>query len=242
VSENRPKALRSAIGYFKKQTYQNKELIVLSRNFDPVYQSIINSFKQENIRYCGLTKSAHLTLGDLRNLSIEKSTGDYWCVWDDDDWHHIRRLEIQMGELLSSKKDAVILSYNLMFDLANKEAYMSQPLNMPGTLLCKKNDLKYPAVNLAEDVHFLRNVYSQNILFPLVRPTLYVYIYHGSNTSESENFKFIFKDSQKLSDDATQSIFEIISNKHSYKKSCEIIDHAKILRELDYCKASEIFR
>lgn len=239
-SENRAGSLKTAITCFFGQTYPNKELVIASRGFNPEYQSLIASFQHPGIRYFWDVPPT-VTLGDLRNHTIERSEGQYWCVWDDDDWHHRERLAVQYQAIVQNKKDACVLIYNLIYNQKNGRAYMSRPLNMPGTILCKKNVLRYPSLEKAEDNQMLKEMYSKNMLIPIVDPTLYIYVCHGSNTSDNAILDYILGTSQELSKSSSRKVLDALNNKNGYERSCEALRNTKLMQELNYCWASDIF-
>lgn len=83
----RPRQLGNAIACFLKQTYDNKELVIL----DDTGQYHNVSLPYDNVRLVS-TRHRFMTLGEKRNASAALGTGDAYCVWDDDDVylpHHI---------------------------------------------------------------------------------------------------------------------------------------------------------
>lgn len=239
VSNNRAGYLKKAISYFISQTYANKELIIVSAKHNREYEKILANYATEPIAYYGSQDSTQeLTLGELRNLAIERSKGEYFCIWDDDDWFHYRRIEIQMREVFKYKKEGSILPFCMMFDSVNQNAYLSNLILPPGSILCKKSsitkDLLYPALNKAEDSYFLNNLFTKNILYPLINPVLYIYIYHGENTSGLAHFNKLR--GNKLSNEIGLLINDVVENKYSYEHASRLLGSTKVLRELDYFK------
>src|SRR5687768_13464892 len=116
ISQNRPEFLKNAISCFIAQSYTDKELVVVSRRYDPEYDQIISRLSDGSVKYYGLNNADQLTLGELRNIAIEKSAGDFFCTWDDDDWYHNKRIEKQLQGIFDGKKSGTILPYCLLFD------------------------------------------------------------------------------------------------------------------------------
>ena len=238
VSENRPHYLKNAISCFTAQTYDNRELIIVSRKYDPEYAAIIAPYLSGSVKYCVPDTTAELTLGELRNLSIERSSGEFICIWDDDDWHHCRRIEIQMRETFKSRKMGTILPYCLLFNAIAKVAQISTVLFPPNSLLCKKSALGkdlYAPLNNKEDVLFLRSLFGRNILFPVINPILYIYVYHGGNTVDLKHFNAL--GGRILPGKTFELIDNIINNNYSCKEGSRLIGSAKVLKDLDYFKA-----
>src|SRR3954451_24252624 len=69
------------------------------------------------------------TLGRLRNFAIDQAQGELICVWDDDDIHHPRRLELQVRALLESGGIATFLTEVLHLFAARRELYWTNYRN-----------------------------------------------------------------------------------------------------------------
>jgi glycosyltransferase involved in cell wall biosynthesis len=226
-----------AIKCFQGQTYINKELIILFQNDDEDTLKILDSIDDTSISTIRVKFSSNLSLGFKRNLLIEISKGEYFCTWDDDDWYHKKRLEIQMDAILQSYKDACILLNIILFDSIRNQAYMSFPWTWEGSLLCRKTTLKdnkYSNVNKGEDSYLIKNLLSQNCIFPVIKPTLYIYVYNGKNTSNSHQFKSFFFRSQKLSNNFNFHIKKILEGKYSYEKASNLLLGENLLHDINY--------
>ena len=235
ISNHRPHHLRKAIACFMAQTYPNKELVILSEKPDPEYEALIAPYSTESIKYYNVG-GPKLTLGECRNMAIEKSTGDYFCIWDDDDWYHAQRLEIQLEEILRSNKSASVLTFCLLFDSVNKAAHLSLPVLPPQTLMCKKSivtkDIMYPPWNREEDAYFFYTLVVNNILYPIINPILYIYVFHGGNTWNLEHFAL--SQGYKMSDEATRIIGDIVEGNYSCEEGSGLLSDPRILGELNY--------
>lgn len=239
ISQDRPDYLRKAISCFVAQTYVNKELIVVSRQYDPEYEEIISGVPGGVVKYYGLRNEATLTLGELRNYSIGRSSGDFFCIWDDDDWYHPARIEKQVQGILDGKKSGTILPYCLVFDKVNGDAYLSPPTFMhPASIMCRKDmigqqDL-YTHLNKREDVFFRNNLVEKRMLYPVIAPVLYIYVYHTGNTCDAAHFSEIFGFSAKLKPVFGQMIGDIVSHKYSCEEASALLSESELLDELDY--------
>lgn len=236
VSTDRPSFLSKTIESFDHQTYPNKELIIVSAAYDAVYESLISAKSTGQIKYYWPDQKATITLGELRNLAIDKCEGDFFCVWDDDDWYHCKRIELQLTDVLRSKKAGSITPFYLLYDRVNLKAYMSVPIPLPASLLCRKNSLapqlRYKDLPKSEDDTFIFDLNQQNILFPTINPVIYIYVYHGNNTWGNNHFlKFCAKE---FSCEATSLIGDVVSGKYSCQEGSKILDSARILEEFDY--------
>jgi glycosyltransferase involved in cell wall biosynthesis len=78
---NRREFIPSAIKYFLRQDYDNKELIIIDDGTDAVGDLIPEA---KNIRYYRL--DAKISLGAKLNLGCQYANGKIIVNWDDDDW------------------------------------------------------------------------------------------------------------------------------------------------------------
>jgi len=240
VSSNRPKFLKNTIQSFLAQKYECKELIIVSSDTNEAYSQIIESHHSSNtsIKYFPLDGSRKLTLGELRNFSISKATGDFMCNWDDDDWSHEKRLEIQVRQAVRNSKKASVLAYCLIHDAINNRSYLSRPFFHPATILFHRclidKQTLYPSQNLQEDLEFFLKLNAKNAVMPIIDPSLYVYVFHGGNTWNSSHFTRFFNRSQPLSDKTSQLIKTIVSFEVSVDKASRLLHTSEFLAELDY--------
>jgi len=238
VTRNKVNMLKRSVACFQAQTYPNKELILLYENDDPDTKALAESVAGGNIIAVETASVPKLTLGELRNLSIEKATGEYFCQWDDDDWYHNRRIELQWNALRQSRKAASILSNWIIFDQLKSEAYFSFHKMWEGSLICRKDiiseDLKYPSLSKGEDSQFLYKLLMANHLYPTVMPALYIYVYHGNNTWESSHFDTLFTASQKLAPATGELIKQILEDKYTPEQASELLFSPETLAQIDY--------
>ncbi|WP_160713061.1 glycosyltransferase family A protein [Chitinophaga solisilvae] len=236
ISGSRPHLLENTIRCFVAQTYPEKELIIVSRGEDPEYTRITAAFADKGVRYYGVDAAAETTLGELRNIALQQAGGDYFCVWDDDDWHHARRLEIQYNAAVSNAKQGTVLAYSLLYDQTRGEAFLSDPVLPPGTILCSMEALteqmRYAPINSGEDTHFLTSLVGGNLLFPLVCPVLYIYVFHGSNTVSAAHFSKMV--STALPAGISAVIGDIIAGRRSVEDASAWLSSKEVLRELNY--------
>jgi hypothetical protein len=174
------------------------------------------------IRPLKFSNDRDLTLGEKRNLAIEFSNGFYFCVWDDDDWYGENRIEFQVNTLRGTAFKSSALSSIILFDDIKKEAHVSATRwAWEGTLLCEKgiltSDLKYAGLNRAEDSPLLFNLKKDGLLLSSICPGLYIYVYHGSNTSSRDHWETnLLRWANKLSDEQTSAIKNILADKVDY--------------------------
>jgi glycosyltransferase involved in cell wall biosynthesis len=230
--------LKNAVTRFEEQSYPNKELLVVSAGYDAGYEAFIASLDCKGVSYHWMECDGNVTLGELRNYALKISTGEYFCVWDDDDWYHFKRIEWQLKEATRNRKMGTILAYCLLFDTGNRTAFMSHLLFPPASLLCKKSviddDTLYPAMDRGEDSVFLNKLCQRNLLYPMARPDLYIYIWHGSNTTPGSKFGNFL--TIPFSDKLATIMGDIVDGKYSKERAAMLLRGDRFLRERDYLK------
>lgn len=115
---NRRKFVPLAIQYFMRQSYANKELIIVDDGTDPIDDLVPEI---DAIRYYRLDKK--ITLGEKLNLACEYAKGDVIAHWDDDDWYAPFRISYQSAALQTSGSDVCGINHLLYLNLSTKNAY-----------------------------------------------------------------------------------------------------------------------
>jgi len=238
VTRNKPGLLEKAIGYFTFQTYHRKELLIVYEDDDIATKEKLREYTDRDIRAIEVPANPKLTLGQLRNLAIQRSSGEYFCQWDDDDWYHSQRLELQMNCLRSSGKAASVLVNWLMFDKPLQQAYFSFTKVWEGSILCRKDlitsEVCYDNRSLGEETNFIFALVAKNCLYPLVMPSLYIYIYHGNNSWNRDHFGKLFSRSQPLSAAVSRLVGDVLDGRYDHRKASQLLSSPKLLREIDY--------
>ncbi|MEN5197009.1 glycosyltransferase family A protein [Sphingobacterium faecium] len=238
LTRNRPIFLEKSIRCFLLQTYANKELVILYLEDDIATKKVLNTIKDNRIVSFAIDPKLNLTTGELRNLSIQYCNGDYFCQWDDDDWNHCERLQIQMDGILKSKKSASILTKWFIYDLKKKQVFLSCNGPWAGSLLCSKKlinrNIKYPNRDKKEDSIFLGKLLKLNCLYPIQVPQLYIYVFHGNNTWDEEHFRKMFARSKKMTKEINDMVDAIISDKIPGEEGALLLNSSQVLKEIDY--------
>jgi len=183
--------IKRSIQCFRKQSYDNKELVIVLDSVLPSWRRqmsrLVESYRSPHIRL--ITVSGRHKLGSLRNLSVKNARGEILCQWDDDDLSHPRRIEEQLRLLKKKNADAVLLEDAFHVFLEGNTVFwvnwsFSPDRGLPGTLMIRKNSCpKYPALSRKEDSAFTQLLLKRRKVVPLrSMPQLYVYICHENNT------------------------------------------------------------
>jgi glycosyltransferase involved in cell wall biosynthesis len=238
VTKNELPILTKAIDCFNAQTYPNKELIILKQNHDPVVIQALQNLNASNIFFIDATNLQELTLGELRNLSIEKSNGEFFCVWDDDDWYHADRLRIQVDAAITSQHPVTALTNELVFDKSSNRVFFSLIRLWENSILCRRSlfddGIRYPPLPRGEDAHFLKQLLSKSRVFPVISANLYIYVFHGGNTSVASNFHNFFAIGQELSEKSAQVVVDILNGKYTAEEASRVMDASSIPKEVNY--------
>jgi len=197
VTANRPELVARAIYLFERQTYPQRELLIVDDGDCDLSQIIDSSPDRHLIRYVRISREPRRTLGDLRNVSIANAQG-MWCIqWDDDEWYHPSRIQSQLEVASLSRTGASVLKWTLMHVNEPSQQIGQQlfrtdvGIGTPGTILFRR-DLApmYPHLSRNEDGVFMRMM-RDNSGLAVMGPEfshLFVRIFHGSNTWEREHF------------------------------------------------------
>ncbi|TYP95023.1 Glycosyltransferase involved in cell wall bisynthesis [Fodinibius salinus] len=192
VTANRKQLMKRAVRCFRNQTHDNKELVIIDDGNQDL-DDILAPLPSQEVTYVKLENKPENTLGKLRNKSLEEANGDFLVQWDDDDWYHPKRIEIQVNKLMEGY-DACCLSGSLMH--LDEEPYMNHPYvgylsnGIPGSIMHRANaDIRYPHTRRAEDTVYL-NEWMERRYLQLSDDYSHLFIrcYHGSNTWEKDHF------------------------------------------------------
>jgi len=235
VTYKRPEVLARAIQCFQGQRYPNKELVIVYLDDDVSTKELLHRYEEKNLVFIEIESSLELSLGAKRNISIDRCNGEYICLWDDDDWYHELRIETQYLEMKRHAKNASILTNLILYDATTNRSYMSFNWVWEGTLLCKKDklrDYQYLDKNKGEDTQLIANILDE--IYPVVNPTLYIYIYTGGNTGNHSHFRAFFLKSQKLSEDFSSCIKMVLECSYSHEEGSRLLSAEALLAEVRY--------
>jgi len=239
VTRNRVHVLKRAIGCFLAQSYPNKELIIQYESDDSSTPSLREAYAAHpEIKWHQVDDKPKLTLGERRNLSIERSSGEYFCQWDDDDWYHADRIRDQLSAVLSTHQSASIMTNRLIFDASKRTAYFSHLRLWESSILCRRDaltaDVRYPARNRMEDTYFTKALVENNRVYPHVLPTHYIYVINHGNISPQSHFDLLLAASQPLSPALSRLVADILDGTYSPETASRILTSSDVLHEIKY--------
>jgi len=215
VTRGRVRRLERAVRCFLAQTHPDRELVVVHDDDDLETVAFVDRVSTMRPEVAGVRvpRSSGLSLGELRNLAVERSTGDYVCQWDDDDWHHPERIAAQLRALSKAEGSAAcVLSRWIVFDEARGRAYLSPYRQWEGSLLCRRDAIpRYPALPVGEDTPVVEGLRRAGRLVALERPELYVYVAHGGNTFPESHFETYYEASLWLGAGVSAELTEVLA-------------------------------
>ncbi|MCP4578390.1 MAG: glycosyltransferase [Deltaproteobacteria bacterium] len=189
VTRNRPVMARRAINCFLRQTYPNRELVIIDDGRDQTLEQWIKEVGDARILYLRQPDEGR-PLGDLRNLSVAKAGGTYVTQWDDDDLSDPQRLEVQMAVIHVLQTDCCFLERHQIWWPETGRLALSTRRVWEGYFICAKNKLSpYPPLRKGEDTPVIKRIFRENRAALLDFPSLYVYIYHGENTFDAPHWE-----------------------------------------------------
>jgi len=220
ITYNRLELLKQAILFFEYQTYRNRDLIILFQSNDIETLKYIQQQKQyqfvtlewrnssagsnyeckkereveSSVLFVQVPIEQSLSLGAKRNIGVELASGEFVCMWDDDDWYPEDRIENQLNFMSFSGKKACTLASILLHNKASGQFYLTgiRAEGWEGTLLAEKAVMGwYNDLNKREDTPVIHHLQKNNHLCIMEEPDLYVYNAHQNNVSGDGHFEFI---------------------------------------------------
>lgn len=190
VTRGNMNLIHSSYMGFKNQTWANKELVIVTDNATKQLRELADS-EPDQIKLIEVD-SRH-TLGELRNISIAQSKGEFICQWDDDDLYDLRRLSALMKVLIDAGVEAVFLGRLIMWWESRKLASISSWRLWEGSMLARRSALSiYPALTKGEDSSMVGSMRKHHPIAVMDFPELYCYRVTGENTWDEKHFKNLF--------------------------------------------------
>ena len=187
--------LKQSLAAYAGQTHGRRELVLVINGGDAESAAAIKAhvvaLGRDDIRL--IEPPGALTLGALRNISLEAAHGDVVCQWDDDDLNHPTRLARQLDTLMMSDAAGVCLQEVMQFFPAERRLYCTnwratEARAHPGTLMrWSRPSTPYPATGdrarLGEDLEVVLELQRRGAYAVMEgAPHLYVYVSYGENS------------------------------------------------------------
>ena len=188
VTAARPTSARLAVECFQRQSYPNRELVIIDDGQTDDLADYVAGLGDERIRMVRLA-STDKTLGELRNAAVANARGDLVCQWDDDDLSDPDRLWWQVGVLNDSGAEACFLErWTILWSDGPRIAIGTRRL-WEGSMVARREVVvEYPALRRGEDSPVAEAIVSRGTVALLDLPELYIYLVHGNNTFDAAHF------------------------------------------------------
>ena len=218
VTQNKFELLQQSIESFLYQSHPNKELILLfETNNAVVIDEIKSMYKDPSICYVEVPIRPKLSLGELRNISIEAATGEFFMQWDDDDMYHPDRIRLQLGLVQKAMRDSSgavignVVNCVVIYDQTLKKSFLFNNYKFDGSMIVHRESflakkLAYPALVKGEDSVVRNALLTDGSLVPISIPFMYLYRFHGKNTWDMNHFHGLYQRSQELDQGLTRLV------------------------------------
>lgn len=196
---------RYAVNNFNEQSHPNKTLVII--NHHPAAKVLTTA--STNIYEYRVLKE-NLTLGELRNISLELVPRNaFFVTWDDDDYRDPSYLATLYAAAEREQADCVAIQNRYEVNVQNGYAWRSKLKNGFVHFLGRNHpEIRYLARDSMEDLEMIHNYEKQ---YKLVRldnnPIMYIRTVHGANTSlyvdankstiqNGQGFEWVYKEFQ----------------------------------------------
>jgi glycosyltransferase involved in cell wall biosynthesis len=190
--EGKLEELGRAVRCFDYQTLTDRELVIVHDGGDELDRGIRGLADRYPDSIIVIERAEPgLSLGVLRNVSVELASHELVCQWDDDDLYHPRRLELQAEELHRHHADFCFFTDQLHYFEPTGEMYWDDwtaedyPMSLiQGTLLGYKDRLgSYADLERGEDTPVVLDLVERGCRVAQLRDRgyLYIYVYNGKN-------------------------------------------------------------
>ena len=189
------KKVFNSIQLFIRQKWERKELIIVAEtNIVPIEEMLCaKKIKYKVVAAPNKGSEGPLLLGDLRNIGIAASSGDFICTWDDDDLYHPARISVMMSVIRRTGADAAILSQLLLYWYAKDKLALSKKSIWENSIVLKRSAaIVYPSLAKSSDNLMVQQLLLSRNVALVEAPYLYIYCVTGQNTWGADHFQYLF--------------------------------------------------
>jgi len=210
---------KRSIHCFCKQTYPNKELVIIDNDDTDSLANWVKTLRDSRLVYIHLPNERK-PLGELRNIAVKRANGSYIAHWDDDDLSVPKRLAIQMTVIHSFQTEACFLQREQLWNVQECRLAISCHRLWENSFVCAKDKLApYPILHKGEDTPVAEQVALQGRIALLDCPELYTYIFHNANTCDSQHFKGLLEAATEI---YTQSDYDVKVKQLEAELECDL--------------------
>ncbi len=130
---------------FKCKKWDTNDIIVFWDCKNKLITDMLKTFDIRSTLFA--VKQSELLSGNLRNIGIAASSGEYIYQWDDDDLDHPMRISVMMTALSWSNADSTFLDQWLLYDYSKKQPALSHNRVWEGSVVMRRSSaIIYPEV------------------------------------------------------------------------------------------------
>ena len=178
---NRPRFFRQALRCFARQTYPNRELIVVDDGQPPVEEMCGGI---DNVRY--IRTGSPAPAGTKLNLAIEAARGEILQKLDDDDYYHPEFLATAAAHLPAEQQESTLVAWDcFLIAIAGEKRlrYSGYGWRAGGTFCFSKQMWRrkpFRDISRSEDSWFAHD--HQPAIVRVREPERYILVRHGGNS------------------------------------------------------------
>ena len=240
VTTGRLECIKKSVACYMRQTYSRKELVVICQGNDETNEDVriyLDSLGRNDIQFVGAPLD--LSLGAMRNLSLEISKGQIVCQWDDDDLYHPSRIVTQYKALMENPAH-VASCYTKFFksfvpshemywvdwskEIPDSHKYLCGSIMFPKEQFYNHFNMLYPEFggqsSTEEDLNVLEKLMMCGEIAGVSEPQ-YIYVYHGSNTYDLDHHKMTIN--TKVSQKSLAGRDEILANEKQLRQLFAVV-------------------
>lgn len=238
---NVEKYLRKCLDSIKNQIYSNYEVLMVDDGSPDNCGTICDEYAKADNRFIALHKE-NGGVSSARNLGLEKSTGDYICFIDPDDYIDLNFLNVLVKSVDKTENRIAVCKYHRIEDNSyvpsnnnNDTSYKMSSTEFIAEVLLE-NDLGggviwnkiFPAtlakkvkfdtnLNVGEDLKFLMSVLKEINEVIIIENKLYYSVYR--NGSLSKTYKEV---NLKKEEELCKEILNSVKDSNEYLYKCAI--------------------
>lgn len=204
LTHDRPQFVQQAIRYWDRQTYLQRELIIVDTGKVPMVTATTTAPPGA----VQVLRAPGAKIGHARNLGCGVARGALIATWDDDDWYAADRLAQQVEfwrtrrpghDDPSVRFDVIGSSLCRVYELAARRSGrlgLRNGLFGPSMMFTAATWKKvgFREVQFAEELYFCRG----RVTGDMGRPDWVVYIRHGSNVTVGHDMARVFRQSDSF--------------------------------------------
>ena len=192
---------KHSVANFLAQDYPEKRLVIV--NHHPHLTIIDDDHKKPKedlgVYEFKVKKTETMTLGDLRNISLDLVAHDaLWTTWDDDDWRSPKYLSWLQDTLQKTAgASSVTFTTRIEYNITNGFIWkMMRKSGYPLVLAPFDRRVRYQKKDTMEDTSLLDDIRNTGQIVHIIEnndPKMYIRVVHDGNTS-----RFVNKNKQDI--------------------------------------------